>query len=74
MAAPRNFVISSDTLLKIFQAWSIPLPQSGLVLFALRGALPAEEIQGWTQSVQARLAPLDYERLRCTLGIWDVRA
>lgn len=50
------------------------MPGHGLVLFALRGCLPVKATNGWASSVSARLVEVDYEHLRCTLGIWDPAA
>lgn len=70
----ETFTISPDSLRKIFQAWSVPAPQAGVVLFAFRGCLPVTAMKGWSKAAEVRLASVDYEHMRCTLGLWDTAA
>jgi hypothetical protein len=56
---------------RLFRVHAIPLPTEGLVLFALRGALPARAPSGWVRSLHARPVAVDHVHMRCTLGIWD---
>lgn len=65
------FRIDSAALERLFQAYDLPLPASGLVLFALRGALPESRPSGWARSIGIRPARVDHVHMRCTLGIWD---
>ena len=69
-------VLSHTKLVKIFAAFHVypepPEPgESGLILFAFRGCLPAKTINGWSASLKLKPASLDYVHMRCTLGIWD---
>ena len=70
--------LDSAALRNIFEAHSIPLPLSGQVLFALRGALPTGAStssttgRGWSKSVELALVEPDFIHMRCTLGIWDL--
>ena len=65
-----GFSLSHQSLEKAFDAWRIPIPEEGWVLFAFRGCLPAAA-DGWRKSITLRLAEVDYKHMRCTLGIWD---
>jgi hypothetical protein len=65
------FILDSAALARLFRAYGIPLPPDGLVLFALRGALPERAPAGWTRGVRVRPVPVDHIHMRCTLGIWD---
>ncbi|MEO7426012.1 MAG: peptidoglycan-binding domain-containing protein [Fibrobacteria bacterium] len=66
-----TIVLSHASLEKLFTAFHVHPQKDGLVLFALRGALPAKVAAGWARSVQVRNVPVDYVHMRCTLGIWD---
>jgi hypothetical protein len=66
-----TFTLNSAALERVFGLWNLPLPASGRVLFALRGALPQKAPVGWAQSVKLKLIPPDFVHMRCTLGIWD---
>jgi hypothetical protein len=66
--------LDSATLERLFTLWNIPLPSKGLVLFALRGAVPAHASKataGWAKSAALTLGAPDYRHMRCTIGIWD---
>ena len=63
--------ITGKSLHRLFEIWNIPVPSSGLVLFALRGAYPVENPKGWSALVKLELAKPDYQHMRCTLGIWN---
>ena len=65
------FVLNASSLERLFHAYGLPLPSHGLVLFALRGALPETLPSGWVRSMRLRLVPVDHVHMRCTLGIWD---
>jgi len=67
------YALDSAALERLFRAYAIPLPDDGMVLFALRGALPQERPSGWARSIRVRPAPVDHAHMRCTLGIWDRR-
>jgi hypothetical protein len=69
----KSFALSHASLEKLFAAFHIHPDPDGLVLFALRGAMPGKAGKGWSRSVTVRLAPVDYIHMRCTLGIWDRR-
>jgi hypothetical protein len=64
--------LDSAALRRIFETHSLPLPPSGQVLFALRGALPARTSTGWSKSVELALVEPDFIHMRCTLGIWNL--
>jgi len=65
------FRLDSAALKRLFRAYCLPAPTSGLVLFALRGALPESPSSGWVRSLSLRPARVDHVHMRCTLGIWD---
>ncbi|MBW8887296.1 MAG: hypothetical protein JF616_05990 [Fibrobacteres bacterium] len=65
------FRLDSAALERLFRAYRLPMPTSGLVLFALRGALPETPASGWVRSLRVHRARVDYVHMRCTLGIWD---
>jgi hypothetical protein len=67
---PASFTLDSAALERLFRAYGLPLPP-GLVLFALRGALPEKRPAGWVRSLRVRPAQVDHTHMRCTLGIWD---
>jgi len=71
----KRLTLDSAALERMFAAWNIPLPTSGLVLFALRGAIPASTTQaaakGWAGAATIVLAKPDYQHMRCTIGIWN---
>jgi hypothetical protein len=69
----KLITVSPSTLSRIFHAWHVPAPTSGLVLFAIRGGLPRRNPEGWVPSVEVNPAEIDYVHMRCTLGIWDVK-
>jgi hypothetical protein len=69
--ASRTFTLSHATLENLFAAYHVHPQDEGLVLFALRGALPVMRMEGWGRSADVHTAPLDYVHMRCTLGIWD---
>jgi len=71
--ALRPIALSHASLEKLFAAFHIHPEGHGMVLFALRGALPVKAAGGWASSLQVIPAPLDYVHMRCTLGIWDRR-
>lgn len=68
---PTPIRLDSAGLETLFQAWSVPRPTSGLILFGLRGCLPTRPARGWSASVDLVPAKVDYRHMRCTLGIWD---
>lgn len=68
---PRLFTLDDASLRRIFEAWSVPVPKSGYVLFGLRGALPRRVGTGWSRAAELEAAPVDHLHMRCTLGIWD---
>jgi hypothetical protein len=63
--------LDSAALERLFQAYAIPLPPDGFVLFALRGAVPEKTPAKWSRSIRLRPSPVDHVHMRCTLGIWD---
>jgi hypothetical protein len=63
--------LDSTALERLFQAYGIPLPSDGLVLFALRGAVPEKTPAGWARRIRLVPGPVDHVHMRCTLGIWD---
>jgi len=65
------FHLDSAALERLFRAYGLPMPSTGLVLFALRGALPDTRPSGWVRSLRVRPARVDHVHMRCTLGIWD---
>lgn len=65
------FRLDSAALERLFRAYLLPVPTTGLVLFALRGALPETPSSGWVRSLRLRPARVDHVHMRCTLGIWD---
>ena len=66
-----GFEINDNTMRRLFEIWSLPLPHQELVLFALRGSRILGKPKGWSASLKLELAPLDYQHLRCTIGIWN---
>lgn len=66
-----RFTLDSTALERLFAAWSVPLPADDLVLFALRGATPASSACGWAAQATLTLTPVDYNHMRCTIGVWD---
>ena len=66
-----RFELNDKAMRRLFENWSVPLPRQELVLFALRGSRLVGKSKGWSASLKLELAPLDYQHLRCTLGIWD---
>ena len=70
---PSALTLSHATLEKLFAAWHVRPEGDGMVLFALRGALPVKPAAGWSASVTVRPARVDYDHMRCTLGLWDRR-
>ncbi len=68
---PHAITLSHAALEKLFAAFHVHPEGKGLVLFALRGALPVKQAMGWTRSLTVRTVALDYLHMRCTLGIWD---
>ena len=69
-----KFTLDSAALERIFEAWNVPLPEKGQVLFALRGCVaPAgrQALTGWTKSVRLETARPDFVHMRCAIGIWD---
>ncbi|MCF3640638.1 peptidoglycan-binding protein [Rhizobium sp. TRM95111] len=51
------------------------VPSEGLVFFGIRGALPEKPTDSrFLASHGANFATVDYQRMRCTLGQWDVAA
>lgn len=67
----RLFTLDDAALRRIFQAWSVSLPDSGYILFGMRGASPRSPGAGWSRSARLQAAPVDHLHMRCTLGIWD---
>ena len=66
-----GFEVNDKAMRHLFENWNVPLPRQELVLFALRGGRVVGEPKGWSSSIRLELAPLDYQHLRCTLGIWN---
>lgn len=66
-----KFTLNAAALERMFALWNVPAPNDGLVLFALRGALPRPAPKGWTKSVVIETVTLDYLRMRCAIGAWD---
>jgi hypothetical protein len=66
-----KFTLEAATVERIFALWNVPLPKSGLVLFAFRGASPVAVAKGWAPSVKLEVTPPDFVHMRCTIGIWD---
>jgi hypothetical protein len=69
--ASAPFTLDSATLERLFEAYGVPLPAEGLVLFALRGGVLESAPSGWAKSVRVRPAPIDHIHMRCAIGIWD---
>jgi hypothetical protein len=63
--------LDAPALERLFAIWNVPVPKSGMVLFALRGSLPAAPIKGWTKTVALKSVTPDHVHMRCTIGIWD---
>jgi hypothetical protein len=68
---PTPIRLDSAGLETLFRTWSIPRPATGLILFGLRGCLPARPVSGWVPAVDLVPAKVDHVHMRCTLGIWD---
>jgi hypothetical protein len=66
-----RFDLNGKALQRLFEIWNLTLPGEQLVLFALRGCRLVEKPDGWVASVKLKPAELDYEHLRCTIGIWN---
>jgi hypothetical protein len=71
MSASDSFCLDAPALERVFALWNLPLPKSGLVLFALRGAVPGSNRKGWQSAVDLTRAAPDYRHMRCTLGLWN---
>ena len=67
----KEITLDSAALEKLFTLWNLPLPDSRLVLFGLRGCRPIAPAKNWVFTAKVKPALLDYRHLRCTLGIWD---
>jgi hypothetical protein len=74
MPAAR-LTLDNTTLERLFTLWNIPVPDKGLVIFALRGAIPASRSQaatkGWARTATLDLIAPDYRHMRCTIGLWN---
>ncbi len=73
-----RFTLDDAALARVFALWSVPLPAEDVVLFALRGAVPAEPAAGepvpetgWTERATLILTPPDHVHMRCTIGLWN---
>lgn len=69
--APGTLEVTPASLERLFVAYGLPVPGTGLVLFAFRGCLPVAVPAGWTRAIRLRPAAVDHIHMRCTLGIWD---
>lgn len=70
----KEITLNAAALKKLFAIWNLPLPDSRLVLFGLRGCRPLSPAKSWAFTVKVKSAPLDYRHLRCTVGIWDQKS
>lgn len=68
MAKP-NLNLTPDHLRLWAQTYGLRLPETGLVLFGLRGLSPAPG--GNAPATRLTYHGVDYQHLRCTLGIWN---
>jgi hypothetical protein len=71
---PARLTLDSAALERLFALWNVPLPAKGLVIFALRGALPQgpqAATRGWARTAALRLVTPDHLHMRCTIGLWD---
>jgi hypothetical protein len=68
-----RIALNAAALRRIFAAWNVPVPKAGLVLFAIRGALPSPAPKGWARSVSLDVVTPDFIHMRCTIGIWNRR-
>lgn len=66
-----KFTLDASALERMFATWSVPVPQKGLVLFALRGCLPRLAPAGWKTSILLETVTPDFVHMRCAIGIWD---
>jgi hypothetical protein len=67
-----KFTLDAAALERVFEAWNVPIPEKGLLLFALRGCKPLPPVgRGWTKSVRLETVQPDFVHMRCTIGIWD---
>ncbi len=66
--------LSNQSLERIFTGCGIPLPETGMLLFAFRGArltAASGAAKTWKRSLRIEAAPVDHLHMRCVLGIWD---
>jgi hypothetical protein len=66
-----KFTLDAAALERIFGIWNVPVPERGLVLFALRGCRPLSPAKGFARSLRLETVTPDYRRMRCAIGIWD---
>lgn len=67
-----KFSLDDASLRRLFEAWSVPAPARGLVLFAFRGCVLSGRLRrGWSESVGLETAEPDFTRMRCVVGVWD---
>ncbi len=76
----KNYFLDSKNLELIFQQLHIPIPESGYILFALRGFEPSRSIRSstsshstlnWSKKISLINHGVDHIHMHCTLGIWD---
>lgn len=75
--SPSRFTLDNAALARLFALWSVPLPDTQLVIVALRGALPQSAqaaTRGFARSATLTLAAPDYVHMRCTIALWDRHA
>jgi len=63
--------INHSLLLKTFAAFGIPVANSELVLFSIRGMRPLGNHSHMRESWNLLPAKLDYKHMHCSIGIWS---
>ena len=74
-AAPQpgdgTLLISEAHLVALWKRSLFPIDGRGMILFGLRGCLPADpSATEFRSSHKVKLADVDYRRMRCTIGQW----
>jgi len=63
--------LTSETLLLLWEVNHFPIPENGLVVFGLRGAVPITPTGKFSESQELALQNVDYVHPSCTIGIYN---
>lgn len=70
-----DFALDQRTLLRLCKQNDFRVPESGLMIFGFRGAIPTRpDSAQWQRSAPMVLAQVDHTHPRCTIAILDVDA